>query len=110
MKNGREWSLDVTPVYEHFEPYEHVTGSYFFDSVLRHVRVAVKSGPREVLIFHAVRPAPPSDDESENYFFTYKRMVDPYDNPHSLDLNPLKQLLADAELGRKVREAGLELK
>lgn len=110
MRNDRSWSLDVKPVYDNHEPLITSNLTYYFESVIRHIRVAVKSGLREVLVFHAVRPEPPRLDDEENYFFTYRRMVDPYDNPNNLDLSPFNQLIADAELGRKVREAGLELK
>lgn len=106
----RSWSLDISPIYDTPEPLDGGVFSYNFESVLKAVRVAVKSGPREVLVFHAVRPEPPRLNPEENYVFSYKRLVDPYDNPSNLDLNPFVQLMADAELGRKVREAGLELK
>ena len=104
-----EWSLDIKAVYDDFDPLVDGPLTYFYDSVLNHVRVAVKSGNTEVLVFHAVRPVP-ADSPEEDYFFTYRRMADPDDNPSKLDLNPFNQLIADAELGRKVREAGLELK
>jgi hypothetical protein len=110
MKTDRSWSLDITPIYDDPEPLGYGPLTYHFETVLKSIRVAVKSGTREVVVFHAVRPEPPHSDVEENYIFTYRRMVDPHDNPLNLDLNPLNQLMADAELGRKVREAGLEFK
>lgn len=104
------WSLDFKPVYDDYEPYFDGVFRHYYTSTLRYVRVAVKYGDREVLVFHAVRPAPPSSEPEENYVYSYERMVDPDDNPYDLDLNPFKQLIDDAELGRRVREAGLELK
>lgn len=110
-KNDSGWSLDLRPAYEHYPPLEVGPLTYFYDSVLKYVRVAVKCGQQEVLVFHAAKPEPPNErDVDENYFLTYRRTVDPDDNPHNLDLNPFAQLIADAELGRKVREAGLNLK
>lgn len=106
MMIDRSWSLDIKPVYEDYEPYFDGVVRYHYMSALKYVKVAVKYGGREVLTFHAVRPDPPEPE----YIYSYSRMVDPADNPYDLDLNPLKQLLADAELGRKVREAGLGLK
>lgn len=100
----------MQPVYDDYAPFLDGVFTYYRESTLRHVRVAVKSGSREVLTFHAVRPNPEHSDPEENCFFTYRRMVDPDDNPLDLDLNPFNQLIADAELGRKVREAGLEIK
>lgn len=110
MKTDRTWGLDVQPVYAERESFNDGVMVHWFESVLKHVRVAVTSGSREVIVFHAVKPEPESLDPEENYVFSYKRMVDPYNNPNALDLNPFAQLIADAELGRKVREAGLELK
>jgi hypothetical protein len=110
VKTNRSWSLDLKPVYDDPEPYFDGVFHHHYASTLRHVRVAVKSGSREVIVFHAVQPAPPSPDYEENYVYTTRRMADPDDNPLDLDLNPFNQLLADAELGRRVREAGLELK
>lgn len=110
MKNDRPWSLDIRPVYNDHEPYADGPYTYNFASTIKHIRVVVKSGTREVLVFHAVRPGGSSFDNEENSILTYRRMVDPDNNPFNLDLNPLNQLIADAELGRKVREAGLELK
>lgn len=109
-KTDRSWSLNLKPVYEDYEPYFDGVVHHHYMSTLRYVRVAVKSGSREVIVFHAVQPAPPGPDEEENHVYTVRRMADPYNNPLDLDLNPFNQLLADAELGRRVREAGLELK
>jgi hypothetical protein len=106
----RSWSLDLKAVYDDPDPYYDGVFHHHYMSTLRHVRVAVKSGSREVLVFHAVQPAPPYPETEDNYIYSYKRMADPIDNPYNLDFNPLTQLMADAELGRKVREAGLELK
>lgn len=110
MMIDRSWSLDIKPTYEDYEPYFDGLCYHYYPSTLRYLRVAVKSGSREVLAFHAVRPEPPHKDPDENFVFTMRRMVDPDYNPYNLSLNPMEQLLADAELGRKVREAGLELK
>jgi hypothetical protein len=107
---NRSWSLDFKPVYEDYEPYFDGLMTHHFLSTIKYLRVAVKSGSREVLVFHAVRPSPPLLEDDENYIYTYKRLVDPDDNPYNLSLNPFEQLIADAELGRKMREAGLELK
>lgn len=110
MKNDRTWSLNIKPTYNDPDPLSVGPMTYHFAITVKHLRVAVKSGGRDVIVFHAVRPGALSPDPKEDYIFTYRRMVDPYDNPHNLDLNPFVQLIADAELGRKVREAGLELK
>jgi hypothetical protein len=108
--NNKTWSLDIVPVYEDREPFFDGVVWYGFPLELRYLRVAVKYDHREVIVFHAVRPAslgPISGDQEDDYIFSYKRLVDPDNNPHNLDLNPLKQLIDDAELGRRVREAGL---
>jgi hypothetical protein len=106
MKPDNSWSLDIKSVYSDPEPLTHGPLTYHFDSVLKYVRVAVKSGSREVLIFHAVRPDPERGIDEDNYIMTFKTL-----SPNkTLNFNPLEQLLADAELGRRVREAGLELK
>lgn len=102
----RSWSLEMKPVYEDYDPYFDGLMYHHYMSTLKYVRIAVKSGGREVLTFHAVRAAPPDPE----YIYSMSRMVDPDDNPLNVSLDPLKQLLDDAELGRKVREAGLGLK
>lgn len=106
VMNDRSWSLSMEPVYEDYEPHFDGVFRHHYMSTLKYVKVAVKYHGREVLTFHAVRPAPPEPE----YIYSYSRLVDLEDNPHDLDLNPLKQLLDDAELGRRMREAGLELK
>lgn len=103
----RSWSLDIKPIYEDFDPYFDGGNYWFFDSVLRAIRVALKSGGTEVLTFHAVRPEPPYPGDNNHDFMTL-RAIERDDK--GLNLNPLQQLMEDAELGRKVREAGLELK
>lgn len=111
MKVDRSWSLDFKPVYDTPEPLDDGVFTYYYESTLRHVRVAVKYGDQEVLVFYAVRPASPGQDPDEDYIFSYQTTVpDLDDNPHNLDFSPFKQLIDDAELGRRVREAGLELK
>ena len=106
----RSWSLDIKPLFDEPDRYDDGMFYYQFETVLKAIRVAIKSGSREVIVFHAVKPEPPSPIAEENCNFTYKRLVDPDNNPHRLDLNPLAQLIEDANLGRKVREAGLELR
>lgn len=101
------WSLDIKPIYNKPDQFDDGIFSFQSETTLRAVRVALKSGDREVLTFHAVRPVPPYGDDNDYDFMTI-RAIERDDK--SLDMNPLKQLLADAELGRKVREAGLELK
>lgn len=106
MKVDRSWSLELKPIYDEPERYDDgLLYSFVGPVTLSAVRVAVKSGSREVLVFSAVRP------EADAYVFSYQTMVpDLDDNPHNLDFSPFKQLIDDAELGRRVREAGLELK
>lgn len=103
----RKWSLDIKPIYD--EPDTRFDGAFYyhFGSVLRAVRVALKSGNTEVLTFHAVRPDPAYPGDNDYDFMTIRSIERDY---KGLNLNPLEQLMADAELGRKVREAGLELK
>jgi hypothetical protein len=88
--------MEVKPTYDDTDWYSDGVVFYNPPSTLKYIRVAIKSGSREVLTFHAVRPEPPNIEEAENFF--------------QVNLSPLEQLLADAEVGRKVRESGLELK
>lgn len=107
MKIDRSWSLDIKPIYDDPDPIISGALIYHFASVLKAVRVALKSGDTEVLTFHAVRPNPPYGNDNDHDFMTIRAIERGY---KSLDLNPLQQLMEDAELGRKVREAGLEFK
>lgn len=104
--NDRTWSVDFRPIYD--DPEEWSDGYIVFSqpSTLRAVRVAIKVGDTEALTFHAVRPVPTHLGADENFVYTWRAIP----AGKMMDFNPLKQLIADAEVGRKIREAGLELK
>lgn len=103
----RAWSLDLKPIYDNPEGFDNGFINFTYPSVLRAVRVAIKYGDTEVLTFHAVRPVPSYLGPDEKYVYSWRAVLD--ENDKIMDFNPLEQMLADAEVGRKIREAGLEL-
>jgi hypothetical protein len=104
MKIDRSWSLDIHPVYDDAKEYFDGWGVFSVGpDTIRYLRVAVKSGGTEVITFHCVKPVHPNTDDP---IFSYRAITE----SSAPFINPFEQLIADAELGRKVREAGLELK
>ena len=101
----RTWSLDLKPIFD--EPEQWNNGFIYFQgaSVLKAVRVAIKVGQTEVLTFHAVRPVPSYLGADEQFVYSWRALLD--ENDKVMDFNPFFQLIADAEVGRKIRESGL---
>lgn len=109
---NREWSLDIKPNYDEPSNFTLDGGAIFTlgPATINSLRVAIKSGPKEVVVFYAVRPEPSKEvlwGPEADYILSYSAMEPPGGDGNTLNLNPLVQLLDDAELGRRVREAGL---
>ena len=92
MKIDNSWGIDIRPIY--YDQPDNLSMDRI--DVLQYLRLALLRGQRECVVFHAVKQPVSSESYIYGDMFYYKAIP-------GESLNPLQQLIQDAEVGRKIR-------